>query len=969
MFRPLLFCLFPAFLAPLARPASAQTPVPGSRIIKDFDFEETRLGNFESTPMFWSKVTGRGFPAYSAGAFDHAVFHASDTGGNTSFKLTTQGGSVAYRFSPPPMSRIPVEPNSDYYIIAFVRTEKLDHARGDLAAWFTDDKANLILSSEEHSQAYRPSDHSAHGTSGQAADPNAWQVLYIHMSTPDATPVSAPSSPATQASSAPAPAAPAAPADPTATAGEPKFLTLQVGLLQPQQQDPAGNPLGRFALYQQDIQGSVWFDDIVIFQLPRIKVKVVKQANSPAPAGMFAGGEQVSLDLLVSDLRTPPGISPATPAAANTPTSPLRAQLQLQDADGRAVDTADFSAAAAPGHAWSHRYTHAPLAAGLYTATVDVFDPAVTAASNALVARRQSQFLCLPPADSSSAAPAPDYALDATVWNQSSDWPNLPALCAQTGAGLVQIPVWRREMPASALTLRDAPLEALFAALDRRNIRALGAFSELPGPIAGILNSESRGSLLALINADPKTWQPAFSFPLTRYVNHIDAWQLGSPNEPFSGALPGGAAAADPASAAAPAARGPAPSEERYAQLFGRIYPAVSSLLPQSEMMIPWNALFDFPADRFPHASLNLEIPPAIKPAQIPAYLANFHTPAGRLFIRLDALPQDQTPHGPPRRFRRALVYARTVNPPPDAVLFPVRPGQADELLLVYRTMIRALAQGSAAGEITPAAEVHAFIFKKPADATMVIWNGAAGSASDLDLPLGRQPQTTDLLGNPEPLSTDPATQLTHIHVTGVPRVIQHVDPRPLQLSASFALANTRFPSGAGSVSDEILLSNPYPEPLTGTLRLTLPPRWSADPNTFSVSIAPGENLRLPVNIAYPFSETAGLKHIAAKFRLEAGNPTGLSEVDFSAAVTVGSDLIDMEAFYFLQDDGDILLQQVITNISGDSINAQAYALIPGFPGSSATSSASPRIKPPSSVTHFPPPISVPQMRPPETPP
>jgi len=906
--RPHFFCLCLGFLALLARGVLADGPIPGSRIVKSFDFEEIKLGNFEATPMFWSKVTGRGFPAYSAGAFDHTVFHSGENGGNTSFKMRTVGGSVAYRYDPPPANRIPVAPNSDYYIIAFARTDKLEHARADLAAWFTDDKGQLLLDTETHSQPYKAGD--------DASTNDAWQVLYIHLPTPPETGDGPP---------------------------QPRFLAIQAGLLQPQQQAENTNPLGRFALYQQDIEGSAWFDDIVIFQLPRIGITVHKQATSPAPAGMFGGGEKIDLDMLVSDVRnrslpgtaaasapsSAPSNAPASAPAA--PGSPLLVRLKLAAADGTPVDATEFQANARLDEPWTHRYTHSPLPGGLYTATMEVFDP--SAASSPLVANRQVQFLCLPAATETAHPLSPEFGVDVTRWNHSATWQDLPSLAIQTGAGLLQLPAWRGEMDDEALTRRDAPLDALLATLQRRNIRTLAAFSELPGPIAAQMNPESRTSLLALNNADPKIWQSAISFPLTRYVNRIDFWQLGSPDDPFSGLLPdSGDPRTAPATAPATPDRAQIPIVEQSATLYGKLSGPMMSLLPQPGLMIPWNALFEFHPEQFPHAELDLRIPAVVKPAQIPAYLGNFQNAGRPLFVQLDGLPANESRRADRLAdFAERLVYSRSAKTPPDAVLYPARPGKPDELLLVYRTMIHALGQSNYVGEITPGPGMHAFLFEKPGDSSIVIWSDAAGETA-LDLPLGSDPRSTDLLGNPRALAIDPATQLTHLNVTSTPQVIENVDPRPLQLTASFALASSRLPAGVGSIHDEVLLSNPYPEQLAGTLRLSLPPHWTADPDNFPISLSPGSNVRLPLELSYPFSETAGVKHVTGQLHLDPGNPSGQNKFDLSAPVSVGSDLIEMEAFCFVQEDGDILLQQVITNTSSTPLNAQAYALVPGFP-------------------------------------
>jgi len=252
-----------------AKPA-AQTPgavLPGSRVMRTFDFEETKLGNFDPTPMYWSKVVGRGYPAYSTGQFDHTVSRSA----NTSFMLNTKGGSVAYRYAPPPDKIIPIQPNTDYYILAFVRTSGLKHARADLTAWLADESGNLLLPTEVHSQAYTPSQ-------GATVNGETWQVLYIFLPGPDEAAMGE---------------------GPTRA----KSLVLQMGLSQPQQLEGAADDnLGKFAIYQQDIQGAVWFDDISVLQMPRVGVATHHSDANHAQPPVFNAGEPVELDRQLSDL-------------------------------------------------------------------------------------------------------------------------------------------------------------------------------------------------------------------------------------------------------------------------------------------------------------------------------------------------------------------------------------------------------------------------------------------------------------------------------------------------------------------------------------------------------------------------------------------------------------------------------------------------------------------------------------------
>lgn len=908
-------------LLALGASARAQTPLrdpgesllPGSRVLRRFDFEELKLGNYEAVPMYWSKVAGRGFPAYSDGAFDrgpHAVVRSRDT----AFKLETNGGSVAYRLTPPPDKRIPIHSEADYYILAFARTQNLKHARADVAAWFADDDGNLLPGSERHSQPYIPANADSH---------DAWRVLYIHV---------------------PGPTDPAA-----------KSLILQLGLLQPQQlgAPDSASGLGRFQIYQQDIEGAVWFDDIVVFQLPRVSVRV----PSAAIGNIFAAGQRPELDLVVSDLGDggtggagPGGGGGGGGGVAATHKGALDVRLTIANADGLVFASQRFAAAPAADRAWTHRYTHAaPLPAGLYAATLEIMSPA----SSTLIARRQAQFLSLPAAPNLQrpAQPAPEFGLGFDTQahrNNGAHLDQVPTLVRHAGVGLVQLPAWRREMSEDALTRRDASLDSLLTALQRLDVRTIGTFSAIPatlarrlparpGALKGAFPGADRDSLLALLHADAALWRPYLSFPLTRYANRIDLWQLGAPDNPFS-SIDG--------------AQGP-DATDQYARLYERASAELSSLLNRRQLIIPWNALYDFDARQFPSALLDLRLPAIIKPAQIPAYIDNFRqaltprpatsapaTPAAPLpppsllplFAHLDPLDEGSVPHAQRLAdFAQRIIMARIAQP--RAILFDVRPGSPDELFLVYRTLVRAIGNATFIAELPLGRGLRAFLFDRQGSGTLILWNdGGTAPEIPLDLPLGATPRLTDLVGNPQPLALDPATGLTRLLVTATPLILDQLDPRPLQLQTSFALAMPTLPAGAGSLRTEVLLANPFAENLSGTLRF-LPPRgWAADPPSLRLSLPPGKTLRQSVTIRYPFTENSGRKELNARLSLEQSASLNAQEMALSFPVTVTSDRVELEGFTQMLDNGDLVVQQMVTNISDRPLDAQAYVLLPGYP-------------------------------------
>ncbi len=902
-----------------APPAAPPSPAAFSRTLATFDFEERSKGNFESTPMFWSRLVGRGYPAYSLGQFDPALARSP---GNA-FRLDINGGSVAYRFTPGDgPARIPITPDADYVIIAFVKTTPLAHAKADLAAWFADDKGNLLPASEAHATPY------ARSPDDPADQPDGWHVLHLFLHGPPA------GSPA-------------------------RSLALQVGLLQPQQLGPAA-PSGlpaRFELYQQDITGSAWFDDITVFQLPRLSVTLPAEATiAPTTAtsgrgvNIFPPAAPVQLELTVSDL---------SPAHDDAPAKsvPLAVRLKITDPDNLLYASDTWSADPTPDHPWTHRYSHPSLPPGLYTATLDITEsPSPASPNGALIARRQTRFLTLAPAPA-TAAPNPDFGLSAAHWPVDA-WPALPALLRTSGAGLLQVPAWRDDLPDDTVR-RDGPFDALLSSLAKADIRAVATFSSLPPSLSAKLNAATqprattqpaaavtaalplqpppRSSMLNLLGADPSLWRPAISFLLARHAHNVDLWQLTDAPD----------AADDPLFASSGV-------DPRFAALYTRAAAEISPLLNRPRLVIPWNALYDFDPKSFPDALLDLRLPAAIKPDQLPAYIKSFkaltaapgtdpdNTP---ILLHLDALPAD----GPYARadrlsdFAKRLVFARSANPAATLINLPLTPtaggAEPDELLLVYRTLAQALAPARGVPvtvrELPLSPGLRAFLFTRAGVAstggTLVLWNESADAPSiPLDLPIGASARQIDLNGITRQPALNTAAALTHVDVTSTPLILDQVDPRLLSLRASFALAGNTLPAGAGSFRTQAQLTNPGPEPLHAALHLLPPKGWTVEPSTLRVSLAPGETLHENITIRYPFTEAAGLKSLDARLSAEpGGSPQNL---DLSFPLTVASTLVAIDGFSQLLPNGDLVVQQMITNTAATPLNAQAYALVPGYP-------------------------------------
>ncbi len=233
-----IFLLLLPFLA-------AAAPPDLSRVLKNIDFEERRLGNREDLPMHWSKVEGPGLPAYVNGKLADDQAHS----GQWSFRFDLNGGSLIYRYDP---SQIPIHPGAHYLIDCFVETTVLPHARARVSAFFTDIDGHTIPNSTVHSELY-----------AAKAEGEGWHELSIELTTQN----------------------------PSAA-----FLAVQLELLQPSFYAPSH--LGARTLFDQDIYGSAWFDDVTISQVPEVLL------SSNHPGNVFRHSDPLQLSVLVNDRYT-----------------------------------------------------------------------------------------------------------------------------------------------------------------------------------------------------------------------------------------------------------------------------------------------------------------------------------------------------------------------------------------------------------------------------------------------------------------------------------------------------------------------------------------------------------------------------------------------------------------------------------------------------------------------------------------
>jgi hypothetical protein len=227
-------CIVLAFAATVLAGPKTPSPSPGElvtsriedRVIKSFDFDERKLGNYESMPRFWRQIRESGYPRFLEPRFDYEVGRTAPP----SLRFTLAGGSLGAAYL---AKDINIHPNADYQITAWIRPSGLTHARAYVTAYYLDHALRKIDASERLSACVR----------GAGSD-EPWVQVSIRL---------------------------------PGGFENARWLGLSCRLEQMSERSANADELR--PIYYRDIHASAWFDDITILRLPRLALEMNALGN------------------------------------------------------------------------------------------------------------------------------------------------------------------------------------------------------------------------------------------------------------------------------------------------------------------------------------------------------------------------------------------------------------------------------------------------------------------------------------------------------------------------------------------------------------------------------------------------------------------------------------------------------------------------------------------------------------------
>lgn len=808
-------------------------PEGSRRQVRIWDFEDAPAHG-EPVPPGWFRAQDNpslrerpNFPAWNVPILDYQTAHS----GEFSVRLPTQGGSTSLMLGSGVIAAIP---DGDYAVTCMVRTQDLSSARVRVAAWFLDQSLTPIPGTE----AFSP----------LAISPGGWTPLELQMH-----------------------------GDPEAA-----WIQLELQLLQPRDQ-PARRTHDDEIL-PEDFRGAAWFDDISIYQTPRVNLRAM------APGGIFVSPEEPVLGLLVRDLTG----------------EPLSVEVIVYDVNG---GIAQREVGPAPAQGRETTFHPALPAFGWYRAVMRVRGDA------GLIGERSVDFLW-------TATPSPMNRETrrgfGIIAQRLTDEQRLllPVILERTQTGSVNLAAWNAQTRADISQTELLPLAAVVDRLLDGGNEVTFTLARAPEELARLARVD-RDDPLPIFMREQDEWQPYLDALLARFGERVRRWQFG----PTGSGLPF--------------------FKPDLAQQVEVAQSKLRRLVPRPLVEIPWR-LEQIPSGQSISAeALAMWWPIAIPAASIEEYVQRWN-PSQRVQLTIEAL-SDEVYGGRAAAvdLARRTAYAWKAGIEEVSIVAPWRftPGQELEfeprpVLGAWRTLAEELGGRHIVGELSVGEGVVALIARGVDDSALVAWNDSAPQERAMIRGhLGPGPIIArDLFGNERVVEMSAKGEHL-IELGDAPVFIKGIDVELLQFRAAMRLDPPFIPARAEKHRVELVIENPWSIGITGRLRVAQPEDWTILPRVMQINLAPGATARLPIDLSFNLGEEAGTFDVVAEVELRAEQLYPLQRLPMSLEIGLPSVEL-LPSFRYERVNAqrtDVLVMVRVINLTDKPLTMQAFAQAPGY--------------------------------------
>lgn len=664
-------------------------------------------------------------------------------------------------------------------------------------------------------------------------------------------------------------------------------LVIELQVLQPRQflgsrgMDP-DTPL------LEDVGGRVWFDDVTVWHMPRVEMTTSGTGNVITKAA----GDEPTLSILVRDLAH----------------DSLNTRLRIFDIDGNTVHDEHTPAPRTVRHIELHTLPY-----GWYRAVLELRD------GDELITRHWLDFTLQAPQRRGGIRPDKRFGivLPDDWYEQSGTFEQLLELLR---VGAIVLPYWTEDAASrEAAAVNREKHRMVVSRLLATRARLTMSLHTVPQILREVhdMTGEEVLRALTLDSRGDEAWRDELQL-LFNLGSEMHRWQV----------------------RATPSV---VPSLTRLQQELDDAVATLGRYVATPTIAIELDSSQQIDRRLRVHGR-SINVPQSMRYDAIGQYVEQWDTHDSPYDLHLELAPVERAgPYNERERAVDALLRLAHVLRADRGTVYIPAPWRTDHIdrtmpdpvFAVWSQFVERIGHRRFVGEVDLGDAIRCWMFRgdETGDDVLIAWTDRF-EPTELVMQLADHDVTViDMFGNAHSVPLVGGTLGNHrITVTQRPVYIEDISLPLVEFRGGYAVDPPMILSEYRTHEHEIVLRNPWPIPISGSIHLHEKDQWRLTPRSQRFSIAANDETRLPLEIVFDRSVLAGSTTIDATINIEADATYRLT---MSAPVEVGLPHLELAATWRIVENAetgreDVVITQYITNTApagSEPVHADAYVM------------------------------------------
>ena len=464
-------------------------------------------------------------------------------------------------------------------------------------------------------------------------------------------------------------------------------------------------------------------------------------------------------------------------------------------------------------------------------------------------------------------------------------------IAAQAGINWVKYPLWNTTDSDSRL----APAEVLelFQLIERKHIQTVGMLDEPPRHIRHQF-AENWTGVSEVFSMSPSFWADSLESVIALYSSNVRVWQLGSDSDRSFVGL------------------------GRLPETLKNVKHELDRVGHHTVTGIHWNWETPLPDNiAVPQTFVTLGDNARQSPDEIYGKLKQLSDSSISRWMLLKPLNKSRNTFSERASHlikqmvmakigKAQAIYANDVFDEEHGLLNP--DGSPSPLFLPWRVAALALQDADFVGSLYLPSHSHNYCFAKDGKAIIFLWNDTPQRE---EIFLGANASRIDLWGNDQqlPMAGSPAKHV--VEISSTPTILVNCSEPIARWRMAVQFEKARLRSEYGGHAEAIMLKNTFEQGVNGTVRLNIPHEWESEPSNWQLQIGAHEEQTLPMLVTLPPNASLGTKLLSLDFDIAADRPY---QFRVYRPYQVGLGDVTIEVVDRKLPDGRLEIEQTITN-------------------------------------------------------